>query len=110
MIPVTLDPDAEKEFYDAVMWYEDQQAGLGDAFHDAVVAGFRRIAAAPTTGSIMEGYDAKSGLRRIIVEKFPYAIIYAEAASSGNPYVLAVAHHSRRPNYWSRRRRRLAGD
>ena len=39
--------------------------------------------------------------RRLIVRKFPYAIIY-ELHSSG-VVILAVAHGKRRPNYWRER-------
>jgi len=108
MTSVIVDPDADKEFYDAVLWYEDQQRGLGGAFHDAVVAEFQRIGSDPTTGSIMEGWDRESGMRRVIVDKFPYAVIYAADAIFEGPYVLAVAHFSRRPDYWVSRRQRLS--
>jgi plasmid stabilization system protein ParE len=39
--------------------------------------------------------------RRIVLQKFPYAVIYREKMSSVQ--VLAIAHGHRRPGYWKGR-------
>ena len=49
------------------------------------------------------GTPAVSNTRRIVVHHYPYSIFYR--ASAETLRVLAVAHQSRRPDYWVERSR-----
>jgi plasmid stabilization system protein ParE len=40
---IIFEPEARLEFEDAVLWYEEQQPGLGDRFEAEVHATFSRI-------------------------------------------------------------------
>jgi hypothetical protein len=40
-------------------------------------------------------------IRREPVGRFPYQVVYARVDDT--VYILAVAHHHRRPGYWARR-------
>jgi hypothetical protein len=42
--------------------------------------------------------EIEPGVRRVVLRRFPYALIYA--IKPQEILVLAVAHHSREPGYW----------
>lgn len=100
MKPVVFRPDAEAEFSDAVIRYEEERAGRGVRFRDAVHAARDLIAANPGIG----GRVRRTNCRRYILTGFPYSVIYTEGADTIE--IVAVAHHRRRPGYW---RDRLGG-
>jgi len=84
---------AEREMYDAVTWYDSQSYGLGTEFLDEVDQVIRRIAAWPFSGTELE-----PGIRRCLIKRFPYGIIYG--MDSDTIIILALAHLHREPRYW----------
>ena len=93
--------EAADELADAVRWYEEQEEGVGARFDnvvrdtlDALCQG--RIATGPVPGA-----SARSPIRRVLVPKFPFALIVEETPE--RVLVLAVAHAKRRPGYWRSR-------
>lgn len=68
-------------------------------FFDAVSTTLETIAAAPELGTIL---IAGRPERRILVQQFPYQIVYHLTASE--LMIIAVAHLRRRPEYWRSRR------
>lgn len=96
-LAVEFHPDARSDFYDAIDWYENERPGLGGAFTDAVREAISRAADSPQHGSPI-GTD----IRRVFVDAFPYAVLYA--VESARILVVGVAHFRRRPGYWQRRR------
>jgi hypothetical protein len=70
---------------------------LGFAFARAVKEAVHRAAEAPDHGALLG-----TEIRRVFVDAFPYAILYA--VESTGLIVVAVAHFRRRPGYWRRRR------
>lgn len=97
--PVVLLLPAEREMFDAAMYYEQQVSGLGSAFLDKVSVAISDIADDPERWPEMGPM-----LRRRLVHRFPYAIVYR--VDPGEVVVLAVAHLHRRPAYWFQRTRR----
>ena len=97
---VRLTPAALEELREAADWYEDQRAGLGDDFVDAVAEAAASVAEWPGIGSRIEVRGR--GFRRIGVAGFPYHLPYR--VSDEVVEVLAVAHDRRRPGYWVDRR------
>lgn len=90
MIPVAFEPEAADDVRASFDWYEGQRRGLGSRFLDAVSDAVVRIAEAPHAHPTQY-----RGLRRILVERFPYAIyyrIYPDQVS-----VVAVFHGKRDP-------------
>jgi plasmid stabilization system protein ParE len=93
MTRVEFHPEAEEEMREAARWYETQSAGLGQAFLDAVDAAAARIAANPEAFGF-----AGPGIRRHLVRRFPFGILYQ--VEPDRIYILAIAHGRRKPNYW----------
>jgi hypothetical protein len=87
---------AQQELDDAVAWYDQQAAGLGKEFLDELDRVIRRVVAYPF--STME---IKPGLRRGLLARFPYGLIYGQDGDV--IVVVAVAHLHRQPRYWAAR-------
>jgi toxin ParE1/3/4 len=95
--PVEFHPETEAEFTEDVDFYRDQARGLAVEFAEAVEEAVTFIRTHPEAGTPVRGV-----LRRWRVRRFPYSIIYREEPD--RIYVLALAHHRRRPEYWRNRR------
>ncbi len=67
----SLSPNAEADLLEAVLWYESQQAGLGEKFAQKVETYFFRIQNNPLHFPLKKG-----NLREAYIQKFPYVIIY----------------------------------
>jgi len=96
MPEIALHEDVDEEFKAGITFYESRQPGLGDSFFQRVSEGFELILAQPLAGQILS--DA---FRRRLIRQFPYSIVYR--VESDSVFVLAVAHWSRRPDYWKAR-------
>jgi len=95
--PAEFHPDAEEEARQAAIRYEELRPGLGYEFRDELQAALTRVRDNPLL------YAAESGSLRIApLHRFPYSLIYEDMPET--VWIAAVAHHSRRPGYWSRRR------
>lgn len=96
MKQVIIDSEAEDELSDSVAFYERRQPGLGLDFEHAARVAVQSIQADP------ERYpEWKSGTRRLVMERFPFVIYYADLPNT--IWILAFAHTSRKPGYWRRR-------
>jgi len=91
---------ASTELAEAVRWYEAQRPGLGAELLDAVTHTLEFIEQHPESGSPVPDV-ARGWLRRMLVQRFPYQIVYEVRATE--IVVVAVAHSKRRPGYWKSR-------
>lgn len=83
--------EAVVEIEDAYYYYEEQQSGLGETFHNFLDKTFKAISKTPS------GFKNISNDRRqAVVKKFPFVIIYEIFEST--IVVFAVFHTSRNPN------------
>jgi len=82
---------------DAVEWYEEQASGFGKAFLDEIDNAIRRIVAWPFSCA-----EISPSIRRCLVSRFPYGIIYG--CEEEVIVDLAVAHLHREPRYWVARK------
>jgi toxin ParE1/3/4 len=87
--------EAEFEYLQAIRFYEDQRAGLGSR----LIAEFERTMQIAEERPLGWKIVEVSGIRRLDLRRFPYAIFY-RVDSSGELQVTAFAHHRRRPGYW----------
>jgi plasmid stabilization system protein ParE len=86
-------PEARAEMRESFEFYEARLGGLGLRFLSAVQQTVERISTHPETGAPLA-----SEFRKRIVSGFPYNIIYR--VWEDYIYLVAVAHHHRRPGYW----------
>jgi toxin ParE1/3/4 len=96
--PFQISAPASEEFTAAIRWYETRRLGLGAEFYDAVVRTIDLIRTHPEIGTLRTG---RFPHRRLRVARFPYIVAYR--VREHDIYVVAIAHTSRRPNYWKDR-------
>jgi plasmid stabilization system protein ParE len=84
---------AQRELDDAVAWYNEQAAGLGQEFLDELDRVVRRAVTFP-----MSCPEIEPGVRRCLLARFPYGLIYG--VDGETLVVVAVAHLHREPRYW----------
>lgn len=89
-------PEAEIELVQAIEYYDELEESLGGDFATEVYLAIERITSYPRAWPIIE-----DDVRRCLVKRFPYGILYAE----GNEeiFILAVMHLHREPDYWKHR-------
>jgi plasmid stabilization system protein ParE len=87
---------AQQELDDAVAWYNEQADGLGKEFLDELDRALRRAVVFP-----MSCPQITFGLRRCLLARFPYGLIYG--LKDDMMVVVAVAHLHRKPRYWTSR-------
>jgi plasmid stabilization system protein ParE len=90
---VEFHPEAQAEFIAAAQFYERQTASLGFDFIAAVQRVLERLGEFPASGA-----PFGRRLRRLLVPKFPYGVLYR--VERERIYVVAVMHLHRRPGYW----------
>jgi hypothetical protein len=96
LIPVQFHSEAEAELGEAASFYESRLVGLGTSFSAEVQTSVRFIRTYPDAGSPLG-----RKLRVVVVKRIPYSVIYRRDEHC--IYIVAVAHHRRRPGYWKGR-------
>ena len=96
MIAYSFHPEAEVELSEAARFYEIRVKGLGRLFSAEVERTISFIRAYPHAGKAL-----RLPVRRTLVDRFPYAVVYRHDDQS--IVILAIAHLRRRPGYWKPR-------
>jgi toxin ParE1/3/4 len=91
--------EAGEELDAAAAWYEEREAGLGGDLLGEVDRAIAAIEESPASWPLVR---RKTGLRRFLLARFPYAILYERLDDELR--ILAVSHTRRRPGYWRKRR------
>jgi plasmid stabilization system protein ParE len=87
---------ARREFLKEVIFYNEQESGLGAAFAQEIEEATARALAFPGAGS-----PATKNTKRVFAKRFPFSVVYRP--DRDGILVFAVAHHSRKPEYWASR-------
>jgi plasmid stabilization system protein ParE len=87
---------AENELIESARFYERRRTYLGEAFLDRIEESLAQIQTNPDWGRA-----GKLRSRSWKVLRFPFRIIYLEQPD--RIWIVAVAHLSRKPDYWSTR-------
>ena len=99
---VRLHDEAVVEAEETARWYSQQKRGLGKEFTQELKRCLKMLRANPVRLPLLETAPRNVEVRRVLMTRFPYKIIFEIIAKE--VIVLAVAHGSRRPNYWIKRR------
>jgi hypothetical protein len=101
---VRIHAAAAEEAVEAAAWYEQQRSGLGAEFEQAIEASLDLLEAEVVPLVPVPGTAGTRGVKRLLLRRFPYAVIVRESAV--DVVVIAFAHSARRPGYWRGRVKR----
>ena len=93
---VSFHPSARRELLKHSEWYRERSLAAAAGFEREFDHAVSRILEAPERYPI-----TRRGRRRFVMLKYPFAVIYR--IHEQEIQIIAVAHHSRRPDYWLRR-------
>jgi hypothetical protein len=94
LTPVRVGALASKELHKAARRYEKERRGLGTQFIGEVWRVLDRVSINPHAFAA----DHVPGVFKAKLSQFPYTIYFAHGPNVVP--VVAVAHHSRLPDYW----------
>ena len=87
---------ARDEMREGYAFYEGRRKGLGREFAREIAEAVNTVRDHPMRWAVLS-----KDVRRYLVHRFPYGIIYKVYAD--HVRVLAIMHLSQRPDYWKRR-------
>ena len=93
---VEFHPAASDEVEDSAAHYDELISGLGTRFIEEVERASELLERHPEIGQQID-----QAIRHFVLADFSHSLIYA--IEPGLVWVLAVAHHNRRPGYWKDR-------
>jgi toxin ParE1/3/4 len=94
--PIGIHPAAEAEIWAELAYYDNKRAGLGRDLKLEIRAALARIQQHPGAFAADRRH-----LRRCLLKRFPFSVVYREEEDA--IWIIALAHHKRRPNYWRTR-------
>jgi toxin ParE1/3/4 len=95
--PVVIHSAARAELDEAMAFYENCAQGLGIDLQLKVQEAVESIQHSPDSWPPHK----RSGLRKYFVQRFPFTLFYINFPD--HIWIVAIAHTSRRPDYWKRR-------
>jgi plasmid stabilization system protein ParE len=93
-----LSQEAIDELLEAAEWYQARRPGLEAEFLAEADRVLPLIGSSPTAFPRLLDLPADLVIRRALLPRFPYAVIFMDLGE--HIRVLAVAHAKRRPGYW----------
>jgi plasmid stabilization system protein ParE len=90
---VEFHPEARAEALESEAWHSERDPSVAVAFAAELERAVEAIAETPLAWP-----PHRSGTRRRLLRKFPYAVVYRTLTD--RVQVVAVAHQRRRPGYW----------
>ena len=93
---VRFTPEADAELTEARLWYSHHRKDLDLEFMQCIEIALTRIRSNPRLFPVVYG-----GLRRAVVQRFPFAIFYDIKAAEIQ--IIAVFHSRRNPDLWKSR-------
>ena len=94
---VEYHPLSAEDLIEAKNYYDQQQLGLSRAFQSEVFLTIKRIRSTPLL------YTEVNGVRRALLEHFPFSIVY-RLLNNDTVRILLIRHHKRHPNFESERK------
>jgi plasmid stabilization system protein ParE len=100
-VTLRLLDEAKQELRESARWYDEKRPGLGDEFVNAVESALEIIEQRPRQFTQVEIGDESREVRRCVLKRFPYLIVFEILAQE--TIVVAIAHSKRKPKYWKER-------
>ena len=98
MTAIRFHPAARREILRAFDWYRQEASPLvATGFLDDFEQTLALLKCHPEIGE-----TGSSRTRRLVFQRYPYTVVYRLAGKRLE--IVAVAHHSRKPEYWAGRR------
>lgn len=94
--PIDVHPEAQAEITGSLKYLEERDPILAEDLDAKIDSAVQMIAAKPGTWP-----RYIHGTKRYLLDRFPYSVIYRE--KNGAIQIIALAHHRRKPGYWSKR-------
>ena len=92
-LPVLYLPEAEDDIAAAYAWYEQQLAGLGERFLNALLERIEQIQENPQLFGVL-----RRDIRAATIRRFPYVVYFRPRAA--DVLIIAVQHGSRSHRAW----------
>lgn len=97
MVEIVIGDGAEADYSDSLRWYAERSLRAAKGFEAEFERAILAIAAHP------DRYPACDERHRfLLLKRYPFQIIY-RPINDDSVLIVAVAHTSRRPSYWSDR-------
>lgn len=93
----TIIPEARAEIEETMQWYQTH-GGVTDRFLDELVGLLFEVQRFPRRFPRISGYRGPAEIRRALLDKFPYQVIYQLHPTKVR--VISISHTSRRPRFW----------
>jgi plasmid stabilization system protein ParE len=94
---VLISEGAEEDYVESLQWYAERSKRAAEGFEAEFGEAMEAIAETP------ERYPTCDPRHRFyLTKRYPFQIIYRTTVD-GDLLIVAVAHASRRPGYWSKR-------
>lgn len=98
MIAIRFHPAARKEILRAFDWYRQEASPLvATGFLDDFEQTLSLLKNHPEIGE-----PGGNHTRRLVFQRYPYTVVYRLKGETLE--IVAIAHHSRKPEYWAGRR------
>jgi plasmid stabilization system protein ParE len=98
-VPVRPSSFAQDEIEYYLRHYESESPGLGDRLWQDIQTAADLISGHPAIGELIR--RTRGLVRRVPLRHFPFFLIYRQR--NDHLQIVALAHTSRRPNYWRAR-------
>jgi len=94
---VLISAGAEQDFTESLCWYAERSERAAVGFEAEFASALDAIASAPDQYPLCDDRH-----RYYLMKRYPFQVIYRRV-SKDTLLIVAVAHASRRPSYWSGR-------
>ncbi len=101
MKPLRFSPESVEELAEAAAWYASQRPELAEWFLEEVASALKSAQTRPASFPRLRDLPPDLAVRRVLLSKFPYAVLFLELADDIR--IIAVAHLKRDPEYWLNR-------
>ena len=95
---VLIGEGAEEDYAQSLRWYAERSKRAAEGFEAEFARALQAIAASPDRYPLCDDRH-----RFYLLKRYPFQVVYRKTREEEDLLIVAVAHTSRRPGYWSER-------